>query len=430
MEMNQKKKTKQRILFAIFITAGAFLLWFALLVTRSLFLFHDTLDEITASKTPTASFAVYVLKEDPASTLLDTAGYSYGTTNALRDSSFSSLWDQLQNELGTLPAVSSYETMFDLADGLKEKKVQAILLEETYLENFKEVPEYQWMKDEIKCIFRLVIQQDQPKEDSPSSSHTDADEAFLVYISGIDTYGDISTRSRSDVNILMAVNLNTHKITLVATPRDFYLSFFQTNGQKDKLAHAGIYGVEASIDALEQLYDVEVSYYLRLNFSGFVEIIDALGGIDVYSEYAFSVPGIKDYQKGYNRLTGLEALAFARERYSFSNGDYQRVNNQMEVIKGVIRACASPAILTNYKDIMDAAGDSIQTNMPKKQITNLIQMQLTEKPDWSVSTYTAQGSSAYRSTYSMPGQNLYVILPDAQSVANGASKLKETLNEP
>ena len=153
-----------------------------------------------------------------------------------------------------------------------------------------------------------------------------------MYLSGIDTYGGISARSRSDVNILAVVNTRTKNILLLSTPRDYYVDFEATGGAKDKLTHAGIYGVEQSMDALERLYDIDIDYYLRINFTGFVDIIDALGGVDVYSDYDFTVQNIKEYHKGYNHLDGLEALAFARERYSFADGDYQRARNQMEVI--------------------------------------------------------------------------------------------------
>ncbi len=423
--MNQRQKRNRSILFWGLGILGVFLLAASIFVIRSLSIFNDTLEEITTDKTPTAAFTVYVLKEDPAVSLSDTAKYSYGTTENLRKESFSSLWEQLQSAMGQLPILTDYENIFDLVDALNHQSVRAIVLDEAYKESLAEVSGYEWTDEGLKAIFQFFVEQPKEPEENQAQSPSKVPETFLLYLSGIDTYGSISTRSRSDVNILMAVNTKTQKISMVATPRDFYLSFSQTNGQKDKLTHAGIYGVEASIDALERLYDVDVSYYLRLNFSGFVEIIDALGGVEVYSEYAFSVPNIKNYQKGYNWLTGLEALAFARERYSFPDGDYQRVKNQMEVIKGVIRACASPAILKNYKEVMDAVGDSMQTNMPEKVITGLIKMQLTEKIDWSVSTYTTRGTGAYRPTYSMPGQNLYVILPDPASVEEAKALLSE-----
>lgn len=251
--------------------------------------------------------------------------------------------------------------------------------------------------------------------------------SFVLYISGIDTYGGLSARSRSDVNILMAVNTTDKKILMLATPRDFYVDFAASKGQKDKLTHAGIYGVSASMDALERLYTIKIPYYLRINFSGFIQVIDALGGVDVYSDYDFTVKNIRDYHKGYNHLTGLEALAFARERYSFANGDYQRAKNQMEVIRAVIDACTSPAFLKNYRSVMKAIGGSFETNMPEDQITALAKMQLSDNREWNMDTFTADGTSAYKPTYSMPGRNLYVILPNSESVQKAKALLNETM---
>ena len=158
-----------------------------------------------------------------------------------------------------------------------------------------------------------------------------------------------------------------------------------------------------------------------MNFSGFVNIIDALGGVEVYSDYTFSVPNVREYQKGYNQLSGLEALAFARERYSFAVGDYQRGRNQMEVIRAVLKKCTSPAILTNFPAVMHAAAQSFETNMPQEHIVALIKMQILGGQSWEISSFTPEGTSSYQPTFSMPGQNLYVILPDEQSIAQQRS---------
>lgn len=196
-------------------------------------------------------------------------------------------------------------------------------------------------------------------------------ERFLLYLSGSDTFGDISTLSRSDVNILAAVDTRAKRLLLVATPRDFYVSFSQTGGAKDKLTHAGIYGIQASVDALETLYGVEIDYTLRMNFTGFVEIIDALGGVSVYSDREFTVENIRTYRQGYNQLTGIEALAFARERMSFPEGDYQRAKNQMEVIRAVVEKASSPALVQNLPAVLEAVSGNFETNMPQAQILAL-----------------------------------------------------------
>ena len=235
---------------------------------------------------------------------------------------------------------------------------------------------------------------------------------FVVYLSGSDTFGPVSTLARSDVNILAAVNTREKRLFLLATPRDFYVSFSQTGGAMDKLTHAGIYGVEASVDALETLYGVDIAYYLRMNFTGFVEVIDALGGVSVYSDREFTVENIRTYQQGYNQLTGIEALAFARERMSFPEGDYQRAQNQMEVIRAVVEKASTPRGAGRlFQPASGGGGQLSRRTSPRTRCWPW-------PPPWAGTgrwtTYTASGYSAYRETYSMPGQELYVILPDRE----------------
>lgn len=391
-------------------------------------IFQDTLHQVTQPSQTQGRMGIYVLKEDPASNLQQTVGYLYGYTQGpFSQEEMRSVFEKLETAMGEMPKREEYPDLFQLTDGLREGAVQAVMFDEAYLESLGEAEGYEWTAEGLKKIGSISFDQQEEESSRPATPSQPIEDSFLVYISGIDSYGGLSVRSRSDVNILLGVNIPKRKILLLATPRDFYVDFSVTNGQKDKLTHAGIYGVEASMDALERLYQVEIPYYVRMNFTGFVEIIDALGGVDVYSEYAFSVANIKDYQQGYNRLTGIEALAFARERYSFPDGDYQRAKNQMEVIKAVIQACASPSVLLRFPSVMEAVGDSFETNMPKEQIETLVKLQLGSLDSWEVVSYTAQGTSAYAPTYSMPGRDLYVILPDEHSNAEARALLSEIL---
>lgn len=416
---------KKRI---VYITAGV-LAAVLLIVSGILFYYFSimkqTLNQVTTPEEAKTLYCVYVLNEDPAQNLSDTAGYRYGASaTAWEQEEFEQVLRSLNEQLGLSPDLLEYEDLFTLVDGLKKQECRAIVLNEAYLISIAEAQGYEWVEDGLRKITSIEVMQTGQAEKEPSAPEQ-MPETFLMYISGIDTFGGISTRSRSDVNIIAAVNTSTKQILLLSTPRDYYVDFAATKGQKDKLTHAGIYGVEASMDALERLYDVDIDYYLRINFTGFVEIIDALGGIEVYSEYDFTVENIKNYHKGYNHLTGLEALAFARERYSFPSGDYQRAKNQMEVIRAVVDKCTSPAILQNFPAVMGAIAGSFETNMPQDQIMALITAQLTQNSRWETNMYTAIGSNAYRPTYSMPGRDLFVILPDPGSVQEAKQKLVE-----
>lgn len=263
--------------------------------------------------------------------------------------------------------------------------------------------------------------------EEPSSPAEMSKSAFVVYISGIDTYGNVNVRSRSDVNILAAVNTQTKKVVLINTPRDYYVPLSVSNGVKDKLTHAGNYGVECSRDTLGMLYGVTADYYVRMNFTGFIDIIDAIGGVDVYSECEFSGGG-RNFTIGLNTgLTGRQALAFARERYSFASGDRQRGKNQMAIITAMIKKMATPEIVTNYKGVLNAIAGSFQTNFTSAEIYALVQMQISDMASWTVETYSVDGSGAMLPTYSIPSMNLSVMQPDMNTVAVAREKIKAVL---
>ena len=383
---------------------------------------HGAVEQATAREPDRAVVGVYVEAGDPAQSLEDTAGYAYGA--AAGEPYGEQAQAALRQRLGEVEIASS-PTAFALADRLKAGEVRAILLGDAYAQALSEAPGYQWTAQRLRQVDSLELElQDAPE---PLAVPEDLPRRFLVYLSGTDTFGSAATRARSDVNILAAVDTQAKKLLLVATPRDFYVTFPETGGAKDKLAHAGVYGVEASAAALEGLYGVTVDYWVKLNFTGFVELIDALGGVEVYSDQAFTVEPIRTYQQGYNQLTGLEALAFARERYSFPDGDYQRAKNQMEVIRAVAEKCSSFALVQNFRPVLEAAGEHLETNMPKEHLYGLAAQQLGDPGPWTVETYTAQGESAYRETWSMPGQELYVILPGEDSVQEAKEKLAAVL---
>ena len=380
---------------------------------------HGAVEQATAQEPDRAVVGVYVEADDPAQSLEDTAGYAYGA--AAGEPYGEQAQAALRQRLGEVEIASS-PTAFALADRLRAGEVRAILLGDAYAQALAEAPGYQWTAQRLRQVDSLELElEDAP---DPLAVPEDLPRRFLVYLSGTDTFGSAATRARSDVNILAAVDTQEKKLLLVATPRDFYVTFPETGGAKDKLAHAGVYGVEASAAALEGLYGVTVDYWVKMNFTGFVELIDALGGVEVYSDQAFTVEPIRTYQQGYNQLTGLEALAFARERYSFPDGDYQRAKNQMEVIRAVVEKASTPAVLGGFSSLLQAVEGNFETNLPQDQVLALASAM---GGDWQVETYTASGYSAYRETYSMPGQELYVILPDQASVEQAAALLEETL---
>ena len=256
---------------------------------------------------------------------------------------------------------------------------------------------------------------------------------FNVYISGIDTTGKISNVSRSDANILATVNTETHEVLLTSIPRDYYVTL-HSYGAKDKLTHSGIYGVNETVKTVEDLLDTKIDYYVRVNFTTVIKLVDKLGGIDIYSDYDFTTTSDYTYytfKKGYNyNVKGAAALAFSRERYAFENGDNQRVKNQQAVIEAIMKKVLnSNTLLTKYTDILDSLKGSFQTNIAQDDISALVKDQINNMSSWTVKTNSLSGTGASSSTYSMGSTKLYVMVPSSTSVNDAKDKIDQMLGE-
>jgi LCP family protein required for cell wall assembly len=311
-----------------------------------------------------------------------------------------------------------------MLDGLLSGKCDAIILNEGYITMVSEIGGYSDIESRIRAIYSNMTERKVTSEESAGKTITE--DSFIVYVSGIDTTGSISSTSRSDVNILMAVNPADKRILLLSTPRDYYIPLSISGGTHDKLTHAGRYGINVSMDTLKMLYETDIDYYIRLNFTSFVKIIDALGGIRVYSDYSFSTKSYS-FKKGYNNMNGAQALEFARERHSFAEGDRQRGKNQMAVIQGVIEKVTSAAVLSKYSSLLSSVQSSIQTNISTTEIGSLVKQQLNDMKGWNISTYSVDGTGSSEYTYSIPNQRAYVMIPDLNTVDEAKVRLKEIM---
>ena len=279
-------------------------------------------------------------------------------------------------------------------------------------------------KDKTKIIHTIKVK---INEEEATSNVDVSKSVFTIYVSGIDTYGDIELRSRSDVNMLVTVNPKTHEILLISIPRDYYVRLHNTSGYKDKLTHAGIYGVNMSIATIEDLLDIDINYYVRVNFSTLIDAVDTVDGIDVYSDRTFTPYTNRDITiyKGTNHMDGETALAYSRERYAYEEGDKHRVANQQDVITAIIKKLtSSKTLLTKYTSILDTISKSFQTNLSMNDLSDVAKLQLKDMPSWNISSYSLDGEGDMAYTYSMGSQELYVMIPDTESVEEATSYIK------
>lgn len=394
---------------------------------------RSAISNISGETTEVTQMAVYVKSDDAADSVEATAGYTYGILSSLDRENTDGAVAHLNSQFGTEVQTKEYAGLTELADGILNGEVNAMLLNSGYLSVYEDMDGYTDFSTKIKEVGTVEVEStiQSAEESTPVEPITTANggKVYTIYLSGIDTRGEMTAKSRSDVNIIATVNTDTHEILLVSTPRDYFVPLSISGGAPDKLTHAGIYGIDVCMDTLGMLYDIDINYYFRINFGGFVKVIDALGGITVNSDYDFDSKNILGYHfnKGENYLNGEQALIFARERYAFQEGDRQRGKNQMEVIRGVVKKALSPEILTSYSSILSSLDGCFGTNITYEEIAQILQQQLTNGGDWTIVSYSVNGTGATEKPYSM-SQKAYVMVPDYNTVDKAKSLMEKVRN--
>ena len=376
------------------------------------------IDAIVSDGLKIDNMVVAVRLDNPANTILDAKDYEFGVQTAIDRDNTEKMCEEIEEKTETKIKKREFKSFEDMAQTLLRDEVDAIVYNEAFTGVIEEsIHDY---SDRVKIIHQYGIE-----TVVEETEEIDVEKPFNIYISGVDVSGPISTTSRSDVNIIMTVNPVTKKILLTTTPRDYYVPIPGiSNGERDKLTHAGIYGVDASIRTLEELYDIDIAYYARVNFTSLIKIVDILGGVDVNSEFSFKTANYS-FDKGINHLNGDQALAFSRERYHFLAGDNQRGKNQEAVIEAIINKAMTPAILKDANRIIESISDSVQTNMENDQMKKLINMQLSDNAKWEIVSQATTGFGDQNTCYSSGSQLLYVMNPDMDSVNQSAQKILE-----
>ena len=335
-----------------------------------------------------------------------------------------------------------YDNIDEAVSSVLEKENDAIYVNGGLMEIYKE------SYDKAKNL-RLVGSYDiTMKSENNLKTVKVTEKPFAVYLSGIDTSGKVNKSARSDVNLLAVVNPVKGKVLIISIPRDYYVTLSSKNA-KDKLTHAGIYGVLESANTVGDLLDIDVNYYARVNFTSFIKIIDSLGGIEVNVDrpdyrYNDSIDcgsnticeqnsqrqfGSKMIyiKPGKQTLSGEKALAYARNRHQFAGGDNARGKHQSQIIEGIINKAVSPAILTKYNKLLNSLQNGVMTNIEQKDITDLVNMQLDKNIKWQIETISLTGTDSYDKTYSTGGLKAYVMKPDDKSIANAKIKISEIM---
>lgn len=367
----------------------------------------------------TENYSILVLKDSNYKELEDLDKKSIGSlefnTDGLKES-------KVKIEKKINPKFETYTDISELKKNLLNKKIDAMLIENSILAILTE--DDRDFAGNYKVIYDFSI--DVETKDITKKVDITKD-TFNIYVSGIDTYGAVSSVSRSDVNMVITVNPKTNKILITSIPRDYYVPLSGKDG-KDKLTHAGIYGVETSVKTIEDLLDTKINYYIKVNFTSLIKVVDTLGGVKVYSKYNFTSMDGYSYKEGYNNVNGEKALSFVRERKAFNGGDRVRVENQAAMIKALVEKATNPSIITKYNSLLKTLDNLFVTNLNMEDITEFIKKQVEDLKPWEVENQSLDGKDAYEYTYSYKGSKLYVMAPDNETVINAHNKIEEMFN--
>lgn len=377
----------------------------------------DFLKKIGDSEYLTINYNVVVLKDSDYNAIEDIDGVKLGIVNTYPEEALT--------KLGKKVKVPYYKSgnYTQLVDKLIDGSLKVVLLEDSAIDIISD--ENEDFLNKIKIIYEFSID---IKQKSIEDKVDITKEPFNIYISGIDTYGSVNSVSRSDVNIIMTVVPGKGKIILTWIPRDYYVKLSNFN-EYDKLTHAGIYGVETSVNTIEDLLGIDINYYMKLNFSSLIKTVDTLGGITVDSKYSFTSQDGYKFNHGKNDLNGKKALSFVRERKNLPNGDKSRGENQLAVLSAIIDKASSKSIISKYNSFLKNLKSSFVTNLSDKEITNFIKMQIDQDISWDIINVTLDGTDGYEYTYSYSKNKLYVMMPDQQTVDDATSMINANFIE-
>lgn len=393
----------------------------------------NTVTEQAAKSKNTVS--LIVMAESTKEDVQDINGSKIGVlTNINKEGTKKSLNDISKQNIGY--STEKFDNVPAMLQALYEGQVDAIILNEAYRSNVSEIENYENFNNETKVIHQTVYY---TKEANNSLAVSDiTSKPFTILITGNDSFGALDEVSRSDVNMIVTINPLTSTILMTSIPRDAFVTevcddYACNYGVEDKLTHTGIYGADTTKDTLENLLDIDINYIFRVNFSSMIDIVDALGGIDIDVAEGMAVSRfysdstLEGVHEGQNHLNGKRALAYSRERKAYLDGDVQRARNQQQVLQAMFKKASSPEIITKYSNILKAVGKAFDTNMTTKEITSFIKYQLQANPSWKFEQYVLKGENTLKVSPEL-GMEVSAVELYAYSIQTASEKIEAVLD--
>lgn len=457
--LHRKRSTARRVRRILGVILAVIVTLVSLLGTYLLSGLVRTRDAVTSKPQSEVRgyISVFVLNDDPAQDIAGMGDYSFGVMDKTDELNTKYALNEINSRVGHEVSAISYPGISDIAAAMMSGDIQAIAVNGSFIDILTEIEKYESFPDEIRLVERIAVPNSATLEslggvkiegaaapeivevpvETPEPTPKPAvrktygeDDTLIFYLSGIDNWEGLEGNSHGDVNILMAVNPRTRQILIVNTPRDFFVTN-PAAGAGDKLTHCAKAGIYNSIAALDKLYNIEVDNYVKVNFSGFVRFINAIGGIDVYSPVAFTNEDNISFVEGMNHLDGGGALVFARERHVFGDGDISRGKNQIRVLEGIIEKMktSGATILLNYNEILNTMAGSFETDLTSSQISDLIKVASMHLSDWEIKSYTSGGRLGMRVTATGGTEPLSIVFPTQKTVDFATTLFNMILND-
>lgn len=360
----------------------------------------------------------------------DLKGHSVGLLRNIGTTGSKKIIKEL-NESGVEMKLIEFDSLNAMLEGFYNGDVDSVIINESSRSQILDMELYKDFDNNTRVVYQTSYKVQNTDKANAVTNITNT--PFNVLISGSDTRGGFDENGRSDVIMVATVNPKTNTILLTSVPRDFYVTTACDagdgcqQGALDKITHTGIHGTNTTKRTLEQLLGIEINYTFKVGFDTVTDLVNAVGGVDVYVEPGYAVTTDSfSVHEGVNHLDGEHALAFARERYSYSEGDRQRTKNQQQVLMGIVDKITSPAIVTNYASIMDSMANTFSTTMSSQEISDLIKYQLNKNPKWQMEQYMVNGTGDTLMCAEL-GDAAYVMVPDQSTVTKATNKINAVM---
>ena len=357
-------------------------------------------------------------------------GLSVGTLRTIGTQGSSKALTELSKD-GIVMNQSEYDSLSAMLEAFYNGEVDAIIINESSRSQILDMESYADFDNNTRVVYQTSYKVENTDKANAVSDITS--KPFNVLISGSDTRGGFDENGRSDVIMVATVNPKTSTILLTSVPRDFYVTTACDvadgcmQGALDKITHTGIHGTNTTKRTVEQLLGVEINYTFKVGFDTVTDLVDALGGVDVYVEPGYAVTNqYFSVHEGVNHLNGHDALEYARERYAYTEGDRQRTKNQQQVLMGIVNEATKPSVITKYASIMDAMANTFSTTMSNEEISDLIKYQINNNPKWKMEQYMVDGTGDTLMCAEL-GDAASVMVPDQSTVKMAKDKINAVL---